>query len=119
VKQALICDGFAFDPFSFPRLARSELRQIVDPDGLLKTSNAVCHFFKAAFAKELMFSLLEILCHCVVLMSRHETSQQRVRIRECQHRKSFRPISEAQFVVRTTLPTDPDGQPVALGVGRS
>ncbi len=27
--------------------------------------------------------------------------------------------SSAQFVVRTTLPTDPDGQPIALGTGRS
>jgi hypothetical protein len=27
--------------------------------------------------------------------------------------------SSAQFVVRTTLPTDPDGQPIALGIGPS
>ena len=83
------------------------MRQIVDPDGLLKTGNAVCHFFKAVFAKELMFFLLEILCHCVVLMSRHENSQQRkqVRIRECQHGKSFRSISEANIDEMHTLET--------------
>ncbi len=87
------------------RPARSELRQIVDPDGLLKTGNAVCHFFKAVFAKELMFFLLEILCYCVVPVSRHETSQQRkqVHIQECQHRKSFRPISEANVDEMHTL----------------
>jgi hypothetical protein len=78
------------------------LRQIVDPDGLLKTGNACAIFSKP---KELMFFLLEILCHCVALMSRHETSQQRkqVRIRECQHRKSFRPISEAHVGEMYTL----------------
>jgi hypothetical protein len=135
----------------------------------------VCHFFKAVFAKELMFFLLEILCHCVVLMSRHETSQNRSvsesantgsrsglsrrrtlmrctrsetlvsaikgiferrrlparqhvaaptsMVRSFEHGKkalwSMDHASSTQFVVRTTLPTDPDGQPIALGIGLS